>query len=116
MSEEDLDLPHTVCKSLFEIINVSNIEVPMKKKAQEELSDCKKVLFSDSKKVLDEYNLILRRIMIHVIPRFEHIQSVCIIPGQSNDEKILVCDCKKVKKWVLACHHMYVILKRYPKL
>ena len=98
MSEEDLDLPHTVCKSLFEIINVSNVEVPMKKKAQEELSDCKKVLFSDSRKALYEYKVILCRIMIYVIPRFERPWIICVIPGQGRDGKILVCGFKKYQK------------------
>ena len=114
--EEDLELPERVCSALFEKIDIDNPSAPLKKKARKQLRDCKEALFSDTKKALDEYKVILKRVMKHVIPRYERTRTVRIVNGSCPGEKVMTCDCKWFLKWGLACRHMYKVLGRHPKV
>ena len=113
--EEDLNLPLGICKSLFEKIDITNAQVPLKAKAENKLKDEKEKLFSGGKHALEEYKKVLRNIMAHVIPRFERTRTVSLVPGQCAGEYILTCSCNRYRKLGMACRHIYAILNRYPR-
>jgi len=114
--DEDLDLPLSICQSLFDKIDESNAIVQMKANEKKQLKEEKEKLFTGGKKALDEYKSILRRVMVHVIPSYERTRTVQVLPGINTNEWILVCDFKRMVKWGLACRHIYAILKRNPQL
>ena len=111
--DEELNLPHTICKILLDQMN-EELQQNMSSKAKKELRESWEAKFSHGKKGLEQYKELLARIMRHVIPRFERTRTVKIVPGLNADEKIIICDCNMMIKWGLACRHIYRILKRHP--
>lgn len=114
--EEDLALPEQICNNLFEKIDVASEDLDLKPRARNKLEQEKEALFTGGKKALEEYKVLLSKIMQDVIPRFERTRVLRVVPVPGTDEFIIECDCNRFKKWGLACRHMYAILKRYPRL
>ena len=110
--DEDLELSQTICDMLLKQMNgeLAQVFSTQGKKKLNKHWDSK---FSSGPKGLEEYKVLLNRVVRHIIPRFERTRSVKII-SQGND-RIITCDCNRWVKWGMACRHIYAILKRHPK-
>ena len=116
--DENLELSLTICKDLFNERD-EDLSEAKGNKNKKKIRDNWDKKFSLGKKGIDEYKVILLKVLQDIIPRFERTRTVKLSESTNKAgdiEIVITCDCRMKVKWGTACRHIYAIIKRYPSV